>query len=201
MDWETSPVTWSSVSHITRLCPKRQSSTVQNEGNAQGPSFLPWSRSQALWGLCQYLGNTVQRKCETFLSGVRPGLLFIHPSLIKCLIWIRHLLETRPKCYGHQTLREERRGIMKTKAMASEYSKLFLQARNISKPCPLPSSPVPVKLPPALDAMVKPFINSILSCNYTVKQPEHSISAPQSSQLAAVHFEGNQKQWKEAFSS
>jgi hypothetical protein len=90
---------------------------------------------------------------------------------------------------------------MKTKAMASEYSKLFLQARNISKPCPLPSSPVPVKLPPALDAMVKPFINSILSCNYTVKQPEHSISAPQSSQLAAVHFEGNQKQWKEAFSS
>lgn len=91
---------------------------------------------------------------------------------------------------------KEGRGIaMTAKAMTSEYSKLFLVGpKHIPKPCPLPISPVAVKLPPVLDAMVKPFINSILSCNYTVRQPEHSISAPQTSLLAAAHFEGNQKQ-------
>lgn len=84
--------------------------------------------------------------------------------------------------------------------MTSEHSNLSLPGlQHIPKPrCrggrPLPLSPVVVKVPPALDAMVKPFINSILRCNYTVRQPEHSIFAPQSSWLAAVHFEGNQKE-------
>lgn len=88
---------------------------------------------------------------------------------------------------------------MKTQAaMTSEHSKLSLLGLKHThpKPCPLPISPVVVKIPPALNAMVKPFINSILSCNYTVRQPEHSIFAPQCSLLAAVHFEGNQKEWK-----